>query len=185
MENQDGKIKSFLGKVLEPLALVLLLILIVLPVLTVLNLTPITREFKLNVLGAKTNTTGYSIKLIQGKHEIFTSEKLEELGSNTFEYITNIGKRGKDTYSKPILKIKNESKNTKTFVLEGHTGVNTKSNISIIIEEKSYLLQDSEGQVRKQEIVLSPSDEKILFLFVQNENNVQFSEELRLNITEK
>ena len=70
-------------------------------------------------------------------------------------------------------------------MLEGHTGVNTKSNISIIIEEKSYLLQDSEGQVRKQEIVLSPSDEKILFLSVQNENNVQFSEEFRLNITEK
>ncbi len=185
MENQDGKIKNLLGKVLEPLTLVLLLLFIILPVLTVLNLTPITRELKLNVLGAKIDPSGYSLKLIQGKHDIFTSEKLDELENNAFEYFVNIGKRGKDTYSKPILKIKNESKNTKTFVLEGHTGVNTKSNISIIIEEKSYLLQDNEGQVRKQEIVISPSDEKILFLSVQNENNVQFSEEFRLNITEK
>lgn len=186
MNNEDRKIKSFFVKSLEPVALVLLLLLIILPVLTVLNLTPITRDLKKsNVLGLNTDSIGHSVKLVQGQHEIITSEKLNQLENKSFEYIASIGRRNKDTYSKPILKIKNESKGTKTFFLEGHTQVNTKSNISIITNEQSYLLQDDKGQIMIQELVLPPSEEKILFLSIKNENRVQFSEEFRLSIREK
>ncbi len=186
MPNDKSKIKKIASQVLEPVIIVALVLVFVIPILSVLNISPITRQLKkLDVLGVTTQSN-YTISLVEGRHKIFTSEKLRELeNKDNFEYSTSIGKRSNDRYSKPILKIKNKGSEPMTFLFNGGTTINTRSNILLNIEDKAYKIQADTGITYSQEIEIEPNEEKTIFLVVESLNSVQFSEEFKMNISVK
>ena len=184
MNTNKEKIKKIFSQILEPFALGLLALLFIIPSITVLNLSPITKQLqKLNILGVTTENS-ISISLVDGKHNIFTSELLNNIDGK-YEYSANISKRESDSYSKPILKIVNKNNENKTLIFYGHTASNTKSNIYIKTTDSSLKLQDDKGFTYQQEIELQPNQELVVFLSVENFSNIQFTESFSMSITEK
>lgn len=184
MPTRKETTKKIFLQVLEPFALGLLALLFIIPSITVLNLAPITKQLeKLNILGVTTENN-ISVSLVEGKHNIFTSELLNKL-ENGYEYSVNINKRESDSYSKPILKIENKNSETKVLLFYGQTASNIRSNIYIKIGEDSYKLQDDKGFSYNQEVKILPNDEVVIFLVVENFSNVQFAEDFTMSISQK
>jgi hypothetical protein len=180
-----GRVKKMFTQILEPFALGLLALFFILPIITVMNLTPITKQVqKLDVLGV-TNKDEVVVRLIGGRHEIFSSESLNKLEDSKYSYSVRLGKRGSDSYSKPILEIENKSGEKKTVSFWGQTLSNTRSDIYLIIKEDTYRLQDNKGDTEVQEISLPASDEAIVFLALENLSGVQFSEIFDMTIEVK
>ena len=169
-------IKNVFTKILEPFALGLLALFFILPIITVMNLTPITKQIqKLDILGVMTQDE-VIVRLVGGKHEIFSSESLNKLEDFKFSYSVRLGKRASDSYSKPILEIENKSGEDKNITFWGQTLSNTRSDIYLIINEDTYRLQDNRGDTQKQEITLPTNEKIIVFLALENLSGVQFSE---------
>lgn len=180
------KLKNFVGHVLEPIALGVLALLFIIPTITVVNLSPITKVLEdLNVLGTTTESV-VSIDLVGGKHEVFTSENLNKISATEYDYTTTLNKRAGDSYSKPILQITNATQIAQKLTFYGQTQYSTQSNISLIIDSKTYKLQDSNGNTSTQEILIAPSEKITVFLAIENVTGVQFSEDfdMQINIVE-
>lgn len=176
------KLKNFLGHVLEPIALGVLALLFIIPAITVQNLTPITKKLKeLNVLGVTTQN-GISVDLVGGKHEAFTSENLSKADEDNYTYTTILNKGIADSYSKPILEIKNGSSEVKNISFYGQTDISTKSNINIIVNNTAYKIEDDQGQTYPQTIQIASGQDIFVFLASENLNNVQFSENFEMQI---
>ena len=183
MTNGKDRTKRIFIQIIEPLALGLLALVFILPIITVMNLTPLTKELKkLDVLGVTTQDE-VSLTLIEGKHEIFTSESLNKLEDLNFTYSVTLNKRASDNYSKPILDVENKSDVNKTISFFGQTLSNTRSNIFLKIDEKSYRIQDSKGQTYTQEITILPNEKIVVFLAIENLSGVQFSEIFDMDIS--
>ncbi len=184
MYNRKEVAKKVFLQILEPFALGLLALFFIIPSITVLNLSPITKQLeKLNILGVTTENN-ISVSLVEGKHNIFTSEVLNK-SEKGYEYFVNINKREADSYSKPILKVENKNSESKTLYFYGQTESNVRSNIYLKIGNDTYKLQDDKGFGYNQEIKLAPNDEAVVFLVVENFGNVQFSETFTMSIIEK
>jgi hypothetical protein len=182
MPNKKENVKKIFGQIIEPFALGVLALLFIIPVITVMNLTPLTQQLKkLDILGV---TTEDSIKLtlVEGKHEIFTSETLNKIDEDNYTYSVILNKRASDNYSKPIIEIENKSSEEKLLTFFGQTLTNTRSNISLILNEKSYRIQNSKGETYNPEIVIAPEEKIILFLSIENLSGIQFSEEYDMDI---
>lgn len=178
-------LKNITEQILEPFALGVLALIFILPIITVMNLTPLTQKLSdLNVLGVNTGEN-ISIDLVGGKHEIFSSEDIQKIEDDHYQYTTIINKRESDIYSKPILIIRNRNTIPQTISLSGSTETNTKSEISVKLDKDEYILQDYTGQTTTQDIHLLPSEEIPVFLSVENISRVQFSETFTLQITTK
>ena len=174
MNKQD--IKKVFTQILEPFALGLLALFFILPIITVMNLTPITKQIqKLDILGVTTQDE-VIVRLVGGKHEIFSSESLNKLEDFKYSYSVRLGKRASDSYSKPILEIENKSGEYKVVTFWGQTLSNTRSDIYLIINEDTYRLQDNRGDTETQEITLPANEKIIVFLALENLSGVQFSE---------
>jgi hypothetical protein len=179
------EIKKVFTQILEPFALGLLALFFILPIITVMNLTPITRQIKkLDVLGVTTQDE-IIVRLIGGKHDIFSGESLNKLEDFKYSYSVRLGKRGADSYSKPILEIENRSNIDKIVTLWGQTLSNTRSEIYLIVNEDIYRLQDNLGDTYEQEIRVPSNDKTIVFLALENLSGVQFSEIFDMTITVK
>ncbi len=183
MPNQNAqKFKRFLTLIVEPIAIGILALLFIIPTITVMNLSPITKKIKdLNVLGVNTDSS-VSVTLVGGKHDILTEENINKISDTSYEYSTKLAQRGADSYSKPILEIKNNTSEIQKVSFYGQTLVQTKSNINIIVDEAAYLLQDDKGQTYFREITLAPGTKTIIFLAVENLTGIQFSEEFDLQV---
>jgi hypothetical protein len=183
MSNQNApKFKRFLTLIVEPFAVGILALLFIIPAITVMNLSPITKKIKeLNVLGVNTDSS-VSMTLVGGKHDILSEENLNKVSETSYEYSTKLAQRNADSYSKPIIEVKNNTPETQKLSFYGQTLVQTKSNINIIVDGTSYLLQDDKGQTYFQEITLAPGTKPIVFLTIENLTGVQFSEEFDLQI---
>ncbi|KKQ17832.1 MAG: hypothetical protein US29_C0005G0019 [candidate division WS6 bacterium GW2011_GWF1_36_8] len=182
MPNQKAqKFKNFVGHILEPFALGVLALLFIIPTITVMNLSPITKKLKdLNVLGVNSQSS-VSVTLVGGKHDVFTEENLNK-NDNTYDYSTKLNKRAADSYSKPILEIKNNTEQVQTVSFYGQTLNQTQSNIRIIVDDKTYKIQDDRGQTYPQEVTVLPSSKVIVFLAIENLTGIQFSEEFDLQV---
>lgn len=180
------QVKKVFTQILEPFALGLLALFFILPIITVMNLTPITRQLeKIDVLGVTTNTQeDIMIRLIGGKHEVFSSESLNRIEdpdtvnpySDSYSYSARLGKRGADSYSKPILEIENSTEEEKVISFWGQTLTNTRSDIYLIVNEETYVLQEYTGDTQRQEITIPPNQKSIVFLALENLSGIQFSE---------
>lgn len=180
--NKKEKIKNVLTQILEPFALGLLALFFILPIITVMNLTPITRQLqRLDVLGVTTKDD-LIVRLIGGQHDIFTSENLNRIEDYEYSYSVRIGKRGADSYSKPILEIENNTEEEMIASFRGQTETNTNSDIYLIVDEENYILQEYTGDTRIQEIPIIPGDRVIVFLGLENLSGVQFSEIFEITI---
>jgi hypothetical protein len=177
--------KKIFTQILEPFALGLLALFFILPIVTVMNLTPITRQIKkIDILGVTTQDK-LIVRLVGGQHEIFTSENLNKIDETEYSYSARIGKRGADSYSKPILEIQNNTEEKKTLSFWGQTLSNTRSKIYLQEKELPYLLQDNNGETYTQEISVLPSERVIIFLALENISGVQFSELFDMTIIVK
>ena len=177
--------KKVVGQILEPFALGLLALLFIIPTLTVFNLSPITKTFeKLDVLGVSSNED-VSFTLVEGKHDIIRSESLVKNEDGDYIYSTTLNKRASDSYSKPIIELKNNTQEQQTIVLYGQTKTPTRSNISVIINDHPYKLQDESNNTYPQEITMDPGKSTIMFLAIENLSGVQFSEEFEMHLTVK
>jgi hypothetical protein len=155
----------------------------ILPIITVMNLTPITKQIqKLDVLGV-TVQDEVIVRLVGGKHDIFSSETLNKLEDFKYSYSVRLGKRGSDSYSKPILEIENNSEEDKTFLFWGQALTNTRSDIYLIVNDNTYRLQDYKGNTYEQEIRVATQEKVIVFLALENLSGVQFSEIFDMTIT--
>jgi len=176
------KFKKVLTLVIEPLALGVLALLFIIPTITVMNLSPITKKLQeLNVLGANTQSS-VSVTIVGGKHEVFSEENLNKDTDTTYNYSTKLNKRAADSYSKPILEIKNNTDTAQKVSFYGQTLNQTQSNIRIIADENAYIIQDDRGQTFPQEITVNPSSKIIIFLSIENLTGIQFSEEFDMQI---
>ena len=174
--------KNTFGKVLEPFAIGLLALLFIIPTLTVINLTPITQKLQeLNVLGANTQD-GVSLTLVEGTHDIFTNERLQRVDAENSTYSAKLNKRTADNYSKPILEIANNSTEIKTVRFYGQTITPTNSNIFLIINQKSYKIQNERGFTSPLEFEIFPGEKQIIFLSIESLTGVQFSEDFEMEI---
>lgn len=177
------KVKKIFSQILEPVALGLLALLFIIPVITVMNLTPLTKQLKkLYVLGV-TSSDEVAVSLVEGKHDIFTSESLNKIDDLTFTYSVTLNKREADSYSKPILEFENKSEKKRTISFFGQTLSNTKSNIFLLVNDKKYRIQDSRGDTNTQEVSINPKEKVIVFLAIENLSGVQFSEEFNMDFS--
>jgi hypothetical protein len=118
MANKE-EFKKVFSQILEPFALGLLALFFILPVVTVMNLTPKTKQIKkIDVLGVTTQDE-LVLRLVGGQHEIFSGESLNKIDETEYAYSARIGKRGADSYSKPILEIQNNTEEKKVLSFWG------------------------------------------------------------------
>ncbi len=183
MPNQNApKFKRILTLVVEPLAFGVLALLFIIPTITVMNLSPITKKLQdLNILGVNTQNS-LSVNLVGGNHDVFTEESLNKASENTYDYSTKLNKRAADSYSKPIIEIKNNTTETQEVSFYGQTLNQTQSNIRLIIDDQTYKIQDDKGQTYLQNITVAPSSKIVIFLAVENLTGIQFSEEFDMQI---
>ena len=182
MPNNRENLKTVFTQILEPFALGVLALLFIIPIITVMNLTPLTKQLKkLDVLGVTTQD-GVKVTLVGGKHEVFTSENLSKIDEEHYTYSAILNKRASDNYSKPIIELENKNDVEIKLTFLGQTLSNTKSNIFLLVNEKSYRLQDSKGNTYTQEITLQPFEKLTIFLAIENLSGVQFSEEYDMDI---
>lgn len=185
MPNQKAqKFKKVLSLVIEPIALGMLALLFIIPTITVMNLSPITKKLQeLNVLGANTQSN-VDITMVGGKHPILTEENLNKISDTSYEYSTLIAGRNADSYSKPIVEIKNNTDKAQKVSFYGQTTNQTQSNIYLRTEgnKTARRLQDDKGQTYVQEISVDPSSKIVVFLSVENHNGINFSTEFDMQI---
>lgn len=175
------KVKNIFKLVLEPIALGILALLFIIPTITVINLQPITKKLEnLNVLGVS-NTSELQINIVEGSHQIFRSEKLQD-EDGKYTYTTSLLKREADNYSKPILEIINKTEEDINLEIYGGTDTPTGSNIGLIVNDQMYRLQSQNGEIGTQKITVTPMEKYIVFLSIESFSNVQFEEEFTLNI---
>lgn len=180
--NNKEKVKKVFTQIIEPFALGLLALFFILPIITVMNLTPITRQLeRFDILGVTTQEE-IIVRLIGGQHEIFSSESLNRIEDSEYSYSARLGKRGADSYSKPILEIENNTAEEKTVSFWGQTLTNTRSDIYLIVNEETFILQEYTGETHMQEITISPNDKVIVFLALENLSGIQFSEIFNMTI---
>ncbi|MBP5204625.1 hypothetical protein J6Z48_03225 [bacterium] len=177
-------LSDIFGTILEPFALCLLLVIFTIPVATVINLEPITKNGKtVDVLGVSTSNE-VTISLIDGKHSIFKNEELESTENNQLKYSTDIKRREAGVYSKPILEINNDTDQDRVVEITTNPDIKTSSNISILIGEDSYTLIDKDGAT-SQKINIDAGESYTLFLSIENDVNIQFSENLEIYLEQK
>jgi hypothetical protein len=183
MPYEKEKVKRIFIQIVEPFALGVLTLLFIIPIITVMNLTPLTKEIKkLDVLGV-TNKDEVIVTLVEGKHEIFTSESLNKLEDLNFTYSVTLNKRTSDSYSKPILEIDNRSDKEKEITFVGQTLSNTKSNIFLIVNNQTYKIQSSSGEPFTIELNIPSKEKFIVFLGLENLSGVQFSQIFDMDIS--
>ncbi len=178
------KFKKVLSLVIEPIALGVLALLFIIPTITVMNLSPITKKLKdLNVLGANTQSS-VSITLVGGKHPILTEEHLNKISDTSYDYSTLVAGRNADSYSKPIVEIKNNTDKAQKISFYGQTANQTQSNIYLRTDDDNTAkkLQDDKGQTYIQEISVDPSSKVVVFLSVENQNGINFSTQFDMQI---
>ena len=178
-------LSDIFGTILEPFALCLLLVIFTIPVVTVINLEPITKNGKtVDVLGVSTSNE-VTISLIDGKHSIFKNEEIEATENNQLKYSAEIKKREAGVYSKPILEINNYTDKDRIVRITTNSDAKTSSNISILIGEDSYQLRDASGTTYNQELKVKTGESYTLFLSVENDVNIQFTENLEIYLEQK
>jgi hypothetical protein len=183
MPIQKEKVKTVFTQILEPMALGVLALLFIIPIITVMNLTPLTKQLqKLDILGVTTQNE-VKVRLVEGKHDIFTSENLVKMDDLNFLYSVVLNKRSSDNYSKPILEIENRGEEQRELSFFGQTVSNTRSNILLIVNDKTYRIQSSKGETYTQSISISPRDKVVIFLAIENLSGIQFSENFDMEIS--
>ena len=183
-KRKKSKFKEFFGKILEPIALGLLALLFIIPAITVINLEPITKNIKdmTNILGV-TSSSEIIIDLVGGTHPILSGEKISQNDKGDYTYKAVLTKRESDFYSKPILKIKNQTEEGKTVKILGTTLNPTRTDIGLIINDQSYKLQKSSGESKSIEFLVQPQKEYLVYLTVESVVGIQFSEDFEMKVT--
>lgn len=180
---RDNKIKKTLALVVEPVALGLLALLFIIPAITVVNLQPITKKLKeLDVLGV-TNTSELKVNIVGGTHQIFLNENLDSV-DGIYTYQTKLVRRDADSYSKPIIELINNKEENINLEIYGGTSMPTRSDIGIIIKDQRYRLQEPNGDMVIQKLILTPKEKYVIFLYVESFSDVQFEEDFELHIKE-
>ena len=181
---KNNKLKKTLSLVIEPIALGLLALLFIIPTITVINLKPLTKKIKdVDVLGLSQNAR-LEITLVGGTHQIFNQEKLEQEEDGTYKYTTIITSRDANRYSKPILEIKNGKSSSVKLEVYGYTDLPIHSDISLIINDQIYRIQNPQGNTITQRILLEPNQKYIVYLAIESFSNVKFNEDFTLEIKE-
>jgi hypothetical protein len=183
-KSKKAQFKDILGKILEPIALGIFALIFIIPSITVINLEPITKSIKefTNVLGVTSNEP-ILIDLVGGTHEIVSNERIYKEGDTGYKYEAILTKRESDFYSKPILKLINNSEEDHTVSFLGSTLNPTRSDIGLIVNDQEYKLQNAQGISEAVEILLRPQSEYLVYLTVESVVGVQFSEELDISVT--
>jgi len=180
---KENKIKKTLALVVEPIALGLVALLFIVPAITVINLQPITKKLKdIDVLGI-TNRSELQINIVGGSHQIFLNEKID-LIEDKYVYKTKLTKRDADSYSKPIIEIINNKEESINLNIYGGTTLPTKSDIGLIIRDQRYRLQESNGDILVQNIIIPAKERYFVYLYVESFSDVMFEEDFELTIKE-
>jgi hypothetical protein len=168
-------------RVLEPVAIVVLLGLFLLPTLTILNLTPRQNPLKPNVLGAE-DRSGVGLALVGGIHPVVDNEYLSFVDDSEAKYEAKLRKREAGTYSKPVLEVTNFSSEEVSIDLEVYMSVNSGSELSAIFNNREYPLMNIYGSTFSQKIPLRGGEKGTLYLKAVNTQDLLFHEELEVRV---
>ena len=180
----NAKLKSFVGHMLEPFALVAIISLFILAGITIFNLSPITKTKSSGVLGVNTSTT-VAVSMVGGTHNIVKEEEFSRISEFNYEYTASIKQRIKGEYSKPILQIVNNTSEKKDIYFSGSTLTSTSSDISLAINNQQYKLETKDGQTYSLLFSIDPSQSYTVYLILNNDQDVQFSEAFDLTVSVK
>lgn len=180
------EIKRFKNKVevfLEPFGLVALAFLFILPALAVINLSPIAKGQKINVLGVG-DGKGVSTVLVGGVHDIIKQEFLTFPTEGQIKYSAQLIKRDAGVYSKPILQIVNDSSEKAEVIVNANTQLGAGSEIVLIVDDARYVIQGDNGEPFTATISLEPMKESIVYLQLTSTNDVKFNDDIEIVLVE-
>lgn len=173
---------STYAKAFEPVLVVVILIIFAIPILTVINLTPEIRSNKnANVLGVQDSKV-LEIVSIGGSHEIIVNETVNNMDEGSKNYSAEVKPHKEGNFSKPIFTLTNNSDSEKNIRVSARTDQANNSKIGIIFRNTNYVLQSKTGELFFHEVTLQPGEVETLYLTVQTDTNIAFSEKVNLNL---
>lgn len=199
------KVSKTVAPFFEPFAVVILLIIFSIPIAAVINLSPETRNQDTNVLGVtsenkqapiiddSTDITseqarlyeGIKLTAIGGTHRYITSEKIQEMDTQTYKYSAMLLKHDSSRYSKPILDIENLSDTPRTLQFSGTTETTGNTKLIVRVNNIDYVLQESDGTIFTHNILLEANQMTTAFLAFQSDTDVQYNESVTIAIIEQ
>lgn len=179
------ELKRFLqkyGRLLEPITLLLLLGLFIVPILAVLNLSPITiLKQGSGVLGVE-DSKEVVVATIGGKHEIIKNEFVINRNDGWYRMSVQVDNHPEGNYSKPVLKIMNNTDTKKEISFKGSLSGSINSDIGVLFDKTNYVLLTKTDDFYTHSLELNSGEEKTIYLSVKSETNVLFDEVFELDI---
>jgi len=177
------------GKFLDPIAVFALIILIVIPIFAVINLSTKTlpsiyeantTNNDKNVLGAKSDNT-FGLELTPGGHAVIQTKLLNKVNVNRYIYKTNILKHNFGTYSRPVLNIYNNT-DLPILVSISPSGITEQPLVNTILDSSRKRLYSTSTGLRLVTYTVQPHMQKDLYVEIFSRKNINFQEELSLDI---
>jgi len=185
---------KFVEWILEPLGVALTIAIFSISTLAVVNLSAETKYFPVSqeVMGVadeeavvETSDSALQITLVGGVHQFISAETMTKDSENHFSYTASISKRDVGTYSKPFVRMANNTSDPIEIYFSGGLATDSSSKVGVIYNNSNYLIQSPDGNIFKSPIVLNAGESTELYLFVANTNDVLFSDNLSVNIFTK
>lgn len=171
------------GKYLDPIGLFLLIAVFILPALAVVNLSPKSKTVH-NVLGAQSKKE-ISVVLVGGVHDYLKEENISFPSATQSNYEAKLLKRNNGEYSKPILQFSNSYEKEGYVDITGGSENPTGSPISVIFNQKEYLVQDSSGATNVVRVTVPKMSKDVMYLKFDTNTPIKFNEKVSLSITQK
>lgn len=187
LKREIKRVQKRLSPFLDPLAVVALIMVVVLPTLAVLNLSPLAKKSvnsNANVLG-ESDGNPIGVVLVGGIHDYITNESLEFPSEKSYTYTASISSHNQGQYSKPVFQIVNNNSSEKTLELLTTIEIPSQTQVSIVMNDKEYVLVSTKGEPYTVTIPLEEASENLAYLRIISQNSVLFSNRIELQITER
>jgi len=175
------------GRFLDPIAVFALIILVITPIFAVINLSTKTipsiyevDQSDRNVLGTKSTNT-FGLELTSGSHAVIQTTLLDKIDTNTYNYKVNILAHKLGTYSRPVLNVYNNS-NYPISINISPSGITGPSLINTILDSSRKRIYTKSTGFKIATYTIQPNEQKSLYLEVFSRENINFKEELSLDI---
>jgi hypothetical protein len=182
------------GKLLDPIAIFALIILVVTPIFAVINLSTKTlpavyktektnttvEDERFSVLGVKSNKE-FGIELTTGTHKVIQTTLLDTVDQNSYKLEIEINKHEAGTYSRPVLNVYNKTNKEVQISISPFEVVGT-SLINTVFDESRQRLFSINSGLSLVTYTIKPNDEKELYLEVYSVDDINFQDELALDI---
>ena len=190
MYKTSQKVSKFkFEQVLNPVGAVILLLLLILPVLAFFNLNAsslnLTQSVNDNVLGATVDNSTVSIGAVNPTNEMFTMPMTKLTDDGTFELRTQLRypRNANGRISTPLIKLRNNTPERQNLKIVGYFAQRSASKLSFTLDGETYPLQSYSHRSFSYEISLKPHEDTVMTVEVENQDAVNFPEDVVIQIS--